>query len=258
MPDYEDSPYEVLQSGVQAGSLSANKMISSSFLKYSLNYKVWLPADYSPSNAEPYKMLYVTDGHEYADSRLGALPTIAANMLSEKLIEPLIIVFVSPLNPSNSNQNRRSAEYVLNENYSKFLVNELVPAVESAYHVSRKAEDRGIVGTSLGGLHSAYIMATQSATFKRIGIHSPAFWYREQIFDLVKDLAQKPKSIYMTTGTINDTEEKADEMRDIFDSKFWDYGYKKVNEGHSWGNWSGTMDEMLRGLYPVINTSIKK
>ena len=257
MPDYEDSPYLVLQSGVKAGSLSANKSISSSFLKYSISYKVWLPSDYNPSNAEPYKMLYVTDGHEYADSKLGALPIVAANLLYEQKIAPIIIVFVSPLNPSNSNDNRRQSEYVLNENYSNFLVNELIPLVESAYHVSGKAEDRGILGTSLGGIHSAYLMATQSASFKRIGIHSPAFWYREQIFDLVKNLDQKPKAIYMTTGTINDTEEKADEMREVFDSKFWDYGYKKVNEGHSWGNWSGTMDEMLIGLYPVINTSIE-
>lgn len=257
MPDYEDSPYEKLQSGVQAGILSSTKTISSSYLSYTVGYKVWLPADYDTSMADGYKMLYVTDGHEYADSRLGALPNVAANLLYEKKIEPIIIIFVSPVNPSNSNQNRRETEYVLNEKYSNFLINELIPTVEPNYNTTRKAEDRGILGTSLGGLHSAYIMATQSEHFKRIGIHSPAFWYRETIFDLVSNLNEEPELIYMTTGTINDTEVQADRMRDLFNSKSWNSGYKKVNEGHSWGNWSGTMDDMLMGLYPTLNTSIE-
>jgi enterochelin esterase-like enzyme len=257
MPDYKDSPYKNLQSGVKAGNLSSTKTISSVNLGYTVGYKVWLPADYDSSSTEPYKMLYVTDGQEYADSRLGALQEVAANLMHDKKIQPFIMVFISPLNPSNPGQNRRTTEYVLNASYSKFLVDELIPAVESVYHVSGIADDRAILGTSLGGLHSAYILATESESFKRIGIHSPAFWYKKEIFDLVKSLNTKPNAIYMTTGTISDTEEDADKMRSIFDDKSWNYGYKKVNEGHSWGNWSGTMDEMLIGLFPEMNTSIE-
>lgn len=256
MPKYEDSPYLQLQSGVESGTLSSTKTIESTNLNYTVGYKIWVPAQYDTTATERYKMLYVTDGQEYADNKLGALTQVAANLIHEKKITPFIIVFISPLNPTNSSQNRRVTEYVLNPNYSAFLVNELIPKVEASYFVSGKAEDRAILGTSLGGLHSAYIMATQSNFFKRIGIHSPAFWYKPEIFTLVETLTVSPETIYMTTGTIHDTETEANQMKTLFDKKGWKNGYMKVNEGHSWGNWSGTMDEMLIHLFPAINTSI--
>lgn len=258
MPDYQPSPYKTLQNGVKAGNLSGNQSFFSSSLGYRINYRVWTPADYDTTRSEPYKVLFITDGHEYADSRLGATPQVAANLMHEKLIEPIVMVFVSPLNPSNSNENRRQNEYVLNAAYSNYLKNELIPKIETDYHVSTTRNDRGILGTSLGGLHSAYVMSTIPDVFGRIGIHSPAFWYREQIFTLVSNLITAPDRIFMSTGTIGDTETEADRMQQIFDTKGWKYEYIKVNEGHSWGNWSGLMDETLIYLYGTVNTSIER
>lgn len=256
MPDYEPSPYTELQSGTQAGSLKNYTTIVSSNLNYSLRYRVWTPANYTTNQATPYKVLFVTDGDEYADQRLGALPQVAANLIQEAKIEPIVIVFVSPINPTNTGQNRRESEYVLNDKYSKFLVNELIPTIERDYNVSKNASDRGILGTSLGGLESAYILATQNESFGRIGIQSPAFWYRTQIFDSVSATTKAPFKLFMSAGTISDTEEKADQMKTLFDSKSWPNKYVKVNEGHSWGNWRGVMDEALIELFPQMTTSI--
>lgn len=256
MPDYEPSPYTELQSGTQVGTLKAYTTIVSSHLNYTLRYRVWTPANYTTKPINPYKVLFVTDGDEYADQRLGALTQIAANLIQETKIEPIVIVFVSPINPTNTGQNRRQSEYVLNSNYSNFLVKELIPTIERDFNVSKVAADRGILGTSLGGLHSAYILATQHESFGRIGIQSPAFWYRTQIFDSVSATSKVPEKLFMSTGTVFDTEKEADKMKTLFDTKGWPNTYLKVNEGHSWGNWRGVLDETLIALYPIVTTSI--
>jgi enterochelin esterase family protein len=54
-----------------------------------------------------------------------------------------------------------------------------------------------------------------------------------------------PLKIYMSTGTIFDTQEKARQMRDILTEKNYPLLYKEVNEGHSWGNWRALIDEPL-------------
>ena len=49
----------------------------------------------------------------------------------------------------------------------------------------------------------------------------------------------------MSTGVIFDTEESARKMKKIFDEKGYPLKYFEVNEGHSWGNWRGLLDDML-------------
>lgn len=230
------------RSHVNKGILSGIKLISSKSenLNYDVRYKVYTPYNYAQLSSLP--VIYVTDGHEYADSRLGAMINVLDNLIHDNTIEPVIAVFIDPRNPLNGN-NRRMSEYRANIRFANFVADELVEAIDSAYNTSREPSRRAILGTSLGGWNSAYIGLVRSDKFNLIGIHSPAF--DNEIIANYSSSPLIPLKVFMCTGTIYDTQIKARTMRDVMQSKSYLMQYKEVNESHSWGNWRALIDETL-------------
>ena len=143
--------------------------------------------------------------------------------------------------------NRRTSEYNLNPQFAGFVANELVPAIDVAYRTSATADDRVILGTSLGGLNSAYFGATQSGAFHKIAIQSPAFSFNPSIYPLYDQPPQAPLEIFMTAGTISDGNGGVT-MNGILAENGYDFTFTQANEGHSWGNWRG----QLAGLLTVL------
>ena len=69
--------------------------------------------------------------------------------------------------------------------FTKALLDEVMPRVESEYNVSRKREDRAIAGLSMGGLESLSIGLTHTDKFAYIGGFSAAV----HKLDYTKELA---------------------------------------------------------------------
>ncbi|MBN1543655.1 T9SS type A sorting domain-containing protein [candidate division KSB1 bacterium] len=231
------------QDGIPQGVLSSILNLDSSFLGYRVNIRVYTPANVPDSQDLP--VLYVTDGHEYADSRLGSLPIVLDNLIGTGRIEPVRAVFIDPRNPANPGQNRRMQEYNLNPRFADFVALELVAYIDSTYHTRATAENRAVLGTSMGGLFAAYLGVRHPDRFHLLGIQSPAFAYNHQIYALYAGGDQLPLKIHMTTGVINDTRDAAREMKRILENKGYAFAYREVNESHSWGNWRALLDEML-------------
>ena len=194
---------------------------------------------------ENLNVIYVTDGQEYADQEMGAMVTILDNLHHLNKIEPTIAVFVSPLTPGDEDQNRRADEFGNNPAYLDFYVQELIPEIESEFKASRNRSDRAILGTSLGGLNATYFGFSHPELFQNVGIQAPAFWYREEIYELVKNADFPDPNIYMSVGTINDNTMDARLMKSIFEEKGYKIKYLEVNQGHSWGAWRAQIDDIL-------------
>jgi enterochelin esterase family protein len=174
------------------------------------------------------------------------MTAVLDNLISEKRSKPVIAIFIDPRSsPNPGGTNRRASEYMMNKKYADFVCDELVPAIDSNYKTIKSPEARAILGTSLGGINSAYFGYSRSDVFRLIGINSPAFWYKEEIFSLYENGAVLPLKIFMSTGTINDTQPEAKRMKALFDVKGYPNLYIEVPEGHSWGNWRALLDEML-------------
>jgi len=225
------------------GTLSGNVVMNSTNLNYKIQYKVYTPFGYD--NLSNLPVIYVTDGHEYSDQKMGAIISVMDYLIETEKIVPIIAVFVDPRNPDNLSQNKRMDELTINQSYLNFYKNELIPQIDTNFKTSVNAYSRAILGTSLGGLNSAYFGINGSDYFGLIGIHSPAFWYKPEIYTLFENSEAKPLKIYMSTGVINDTEEGAMQMKQILTNKGYEFTYKEVNEGHSWGNWRALIDEVL-------------
>jgi hypothetical protein len=96
------------------------------------------------------------------------MPNVLDKLIAEGTLEPLVVVFVNPVN--------RGPEYVGNQvpQYVRLVVEELIPWVEARFSVSTSASRRGIMGTSNGGYISARVGRDHPEKFLRIGCQSGA------------------------------------------------------------------------------------
>lgn len=122
------------------------------------NYYLYIPPQYSPKVAAA--LMVFQDGHHYMDSK----DAFQAVEVMEKLIDegamPVTIgLFVDPgyrpgENPPTpwENSNRRAEYDALSDDYVRMLVEELIPEVAKSYHLTNDKRQRGIGGTSSGGI----------------------------------------------------------------------------------------------------------
>ena len=244
MPDWKPEPLLKRIPEAAKGSLTNNKLIKSSNLGYDVQYQVYTPVGYV--NLTNLPVIYILDGQEYADDKLGATVIMLDNLIHLKKIKPVVAVFVDPRNPDDLDENRRADEFSTSSEYNDFFIKELMPEIEANYKISTKKNDTALLGTSLGGLNTTYLGFTNPDTFGKLGIQAPAFWYKEkEIYGLVRETKEADFNIYMSVGTIGDNLNDARRMKKEFDRLDLDYTYTEVNEGHSWGAWSAQMDDIL-------------
>jgi enterochelin esterase-like enzyme len=215
------------------------------------NGKVYHPAGYDAENGKVYPVVYVTDGYEYMHEHMGNMITILDNLIHLKKITPVIAVFVDHREPINRANNRRMQELAMNEKYLKFFTEELIPKVEAQVNISKKPEDRAILGTSMGGLAAAYFSFSKPDVFGMAGIQSPAFWFRPEIYTFCDNPDTPPVKTFMTTGLVNDSQEGTQKMINILNKNTCTFQYKEVNQGHSWGNWRDLIDDILIYFFPL-------
>lgn len=253
MPAWQREPLTVRDPSVPAGTLGPQRTITSAlYTAVPVAYRVWTPAGYDPDGARLHPLLVVTDGHEYADDRLGALPVVLDNLVAQGRVDPPVVVF---LDPRWNGTNRRQEQFVGNAAFAAFVATELVPAVEAGFRVRTDREGRAILGTSLGGLFSTYLGVRHPDVFGRLAIQSPAYWIRPAIFDEVAASTPGAFRVSITWGTIRDGGENAAAMREALVARGHDVAWRTVPEGHSWGQWRALHDDALEHLLPPAPVS---
>lgn len=249
MPAWKIDPNAVEREGIAKGRVQRDILYNSPALGYQVMYSVYLPSGYNAN--QKYPVIYVTDGYEYLHERMGNMAVVLDNLIADKKIQPVVAVFVDHREPVNRSNNRRMTELAMNPKYLSFFSDEFVPFIESTYSVSAEPKQRAILGTSMGGLTSAYFAFTKPGVFGMAGIQSPAFWYKTEIYQVCDNPENPPVKIYLTTGVVNDAQDGARKMRDILEKNTCAYQYSETNQGHSWGNWRDTLDDILIYFFAV-------
>jgi enterochelin esterase-like enzyme len=216
---------------------------------YQITYSLYVPNNYDANSNPNIPVLYVTDGYEYLHPQMGAMKTILDNLIGTGKIKPLIVVFVDSRDPVNRSNNRRMQELAMNEKYLNFFTRELVPRIESENALKVKTAERGILGTSMGGLTAAYFAFSRPDVFGLAGIQSPAFWFRPEIYTVCDNAEAPPVKVYLTTGVIFDAKEGSEKMKNILEKNTCTFQFKEVNQGHSWGQWKDLIDDILIYFY---------
>ena len=249
MPLWKESSGIENNRPIKNGQLTDDILFYSAVMGYEVMYRLYTPPDYD--NLQNLPVMYVTDGYEYLHPKMGNMTVVLDNLINAKKIQPIIAVFVDHREPVNRSNNRRMDELAINSKYLNFFVDELVPHIEKDLKVSGKPTDRGIMGTSMGGLSAAYFAFTRPDVFGLCGIQSPSFYSRPQIYKIC-DSPESPKiKVSMTSGVIHDASEGTRRMKSILENNACVYHYKEVNESHSWGNWRNLIDDILLDFFAV-------
>ncbi len=145
------------------------------------DYYVYTPPDYSPRSRKKYPVLYLL--HGYSDdasawTAVGRANVILDNLIARGKVKPMLVVM--PLGYGDLEMLSRGfgafRDVALRQrNYDRFrdsLLKEVMPAVEHAYHVSKRRQDRAIAGLSMGGAESLYVGLNNLDRFAWVGAFS--------------------------------------------------------------------------------------
>ncbi len=255
MPNYVYPQITLPHDNIQPGTLNVTATITSKNLGYQVNYRVYTPAGYE--NLANLPTLYVTDGQDYAHNEMGGLVTALDNLLADRAIEPLVVVFIDPRDPANG-QNRRDTELPPtapnNCPFGTFVARELVPAIDAIYKTNPIADKRAILGTSYGGLHATYLGFTYADTFHLVAIQSPVYQQWSWVVNNYEASGRLPLKVFMTQGTYDYDLAGSRRLSGILQTKNYPLKYIETADGHSWGNWRGLIDDMLLYFFEATAT----
>ena len=139
-------------------------------------YWIFIPAQYSPQS--PANVLVFQDGQR-ATAPSGSLrvPQVMENLIHKHEMPVTIGIFITPGNLSEkypdtlgmSNPDHRAPEYdALNDNYARFLIEEMLPEVGKRYRLTNDPEKRAIGGTSSGAICAFTVAWQRPDAFRKV------------------------------------------------------------------------------------------
>ncbi len=218
---------------IYAEELTPYHKIASKSLGYSLQYRVFLPDNYSSMKNLP--ILFLTDGECYI--KRGQVPQVISHLIQSNKIQPIVAVFVDTRDPENLEVNRRRLQFMCNGKYLQFFAAELIPEIERKFPVGTNRDDRTILGVSFGGLNAACFGLMGHKTFSGVGMHSPATHPIPELLPAYKKTERLPLKIFLSTGTPYDNSTTTRQFGSILRDKGYPLKYIEVKGGHNWDNW---------------------
>jgi enterochelin esterase-like enzyme len=196
-------------SGVQ-GTLVYWTDVSSEFLGPARHVSIWLPPGYDQGRDVGYPVLYMHDGKALFDPRLGGgahgniwdVDDAIMRLVEQEKIPPLIVVGVW-------NSEERITEYSPwhdAPNYARFLIEELMPRVNADFNTATGPEATAVMGSSMGGLLSYYLVTYQPDVFGSCGCVSSAFILSEALTANWVPTLQQKKQLDETPYIVRDIE----------------------------------------------------
>lgn len=172
---------------------------------------VALPANYTETG-EPYRVLYVTDanaefGMAVETARLNAPGTVVVGIGYDNPGQGFAASGV-PRTLDLTPTRIAAADSGGAPEFLAFLRDELVPHVESEYHVD--ADDRALMGHSFGGLFATYTLLHNEGLFDRFVIASPSIWWDDRtILEMEQEYADAHDSldarVFLSVGSLEET-----------------------------------------------------
>ncbi len=161
----------------------------------------------------PAPLMVFQDGQAYCNESWGSrAPTVFDNLIHEGAMPPTIGLFINPgVVPATSKQTlpryNRSFEYDdVSDRYARFLIDEMIPYVESKHglKISADPNDRGICGASSGGICAFVVAWNRPDAFRRVYSMVGTFVGLrggDELATLVRKTEPKPLRIFLQDGT---------------------------------------------------------
>jgi gluconolactonase len=196
-----------VQDGVAKGTMVKSQYVAkegSVFPGTEREYQLYLPAGFDKT--KPTAFMVFQDGVIYQ------APVVFDNLIAKGDIPPLVGVFIKPGVVPAANENalprfNRSFEYdSVTPTYSRFLIEEFLPAVEAEHGItfSTYPNEAAIAGNSSGGICAFMVAWHRPDRFRRVftgvgtyvGIHGA-----DQLPLWVRKYEPKPIRVFLQSGT---------------------------------------------------------
>lgn len=207
-------PDSAPQKGVPSGKVIGPLTLASEvFTNTTRHYWVYVPAQYQPTNAAC--LMVFQDGQAFVRTNGDyRVPYIFDNLIYRREMPVTIGVFINPGHTPEQQEssstnwgdsiNNRPTEYnELNDNYTRLIVNELLPALEKEYNISKKPEDRAIGGASSGAICAFTVAWHRPDQFRKVLSTIGSFTNirgGHAYPDLIRQADRKPIRIFLQDG----------------------------------------------------------
>ena len=238
---------------VPDGTLHAEKF-HSKLLDNDRTVTVYRPPSYDPAG-EPYPLLIVFDLEAY--TFLVPTPTILSNLIHERKIPPTVALFVG------NAKDARGKELPCNENFARFLAEELLPKVRGEHHVAIDPRRVVVAGSSYGGLAASFFAFGHPELAGNVLSQSGSYWWAPAVEYgqtdpalegewLIRQYAAAPRKevrFFLEVGLRETVRVENRHFRDVLQAKGYNVvGYAEYNGGHDYLNWRGSLADGLVAL----------
>ncbi len=186
IPDFKKDPRAYIAdwkgSGV-LGRLVYWTDVRSAFLGPVRNVEVWLPPGYDAHPRRRYPVLYMSDGQNLFDPRIANTGTdwgvdeAVVRLVQAGKIPPVIVVGVW----STSQRGSEYSPWAHAGDYARFLIEELMPRVNREFRTLTGPANTAVMGSSMGGLLSFYLVTRHPDVFGACGCVSTHFPLSEAV-----------------------------------------------------------------------------
>ncbi len=207
--------------------------VPSAFLGPTRHVEIWLPPGYDSAASTRYPVLYMSDGQNLFDPRIAntgvdwGVDEAVVRLVERGVIPPIIVVGVW----STAERGPEYSPWHGASRYARFLIEELMPRVNAEFRTRTGPEGTAVMGSSMGGLLSFYLVMHHPEAFGACGCVSTHFPISEAV------VAEHFRD--MTTATRPDTTPYV--LRDIAaglrvppNARFWfDYGTEGLDASYA-------------------------
>lgn len=238
---------------------------------------VYLPPGYAQSEAR-YKVVYINDGQDMDAMQLQ--PTLD-RLYAEQRLEPLVVVAIAAAAdrlqeygvagaPSEGYGTRADL-------YTRFVLEEVMPAINQRYRTFTGAPNTAVMGMSLGGLMAFDLAWRHSGEFGVVGVFSGSFWWRAEgegtadrriVHQQVRGSEGTPSlRMWLQAGTADETSDRdgngqidsVQDTRELVDALIAkgyrageDVVYVEVPDGrHAPATWAAVLPDFLVFAFPA-------
>ncbi|RMF81398.1 MAG: hypothetical protein D6737_05270 [Chloroflexi bacterium] len=220
--------------------------------------KVWVYAPYGYAVTDmAYPLLIMQDGQWNAGPLQVA--SIVDVLAKHQHVQPMVVAMVQSAGPRD-----RENEYIDNDNYSAFVINELLPFLTNTYRI--RETDFGIGGVAAGAVAAAHVALAHADVFTRLIMISPPLGrgrYEEQLRQYNERFAQAmqlPKRIFQSVGRYEMGSrfyEPAQRLKTILEQRDdVAYKYVEIGSGHGLVNFRAVMPEALSWAFPGVAAKV--
>jgi enterochelin esterase-like enzyme len=206
--------------------------VRSAFLGPTRHVAVWLPPGYDSAAATRYPVLYMHDGQNLFDPRIAftgvdwGIDEAVVRLAGAGRIPQVIVVGVW----SGAERGAEYSPWHRAGQYARFLIEELKPRIDSGFRTLRGPEHTAVMGSSMGGLLSFYLVSRHPGVFGACGCVSTHFPLSEKVvaenFQNIPRVAQPDSVPYI----VRDIERGFSVPRG---TRYWfDYGSLGLDAGY--------------------------